>query len=254
MSTEEIFRMFFLFLLGPMGGAMAAMLLVKFIITEPLRKLAQRAHWKLRYLLECVMCVYGWPAIFITFFYEPNFLRWLFNARWEIAGIDVMWPLNKALSCFILWYLGGVWYRFLYPFIERKAPKKRLILGPRKTGFLRKSRELHPEIYDVAIVGGGVTGTAQAYIFSRFMRGIAKVLLLEKNKDVALRIVAHMKRGRVVDLDVELSLLAAKLSLEYKLPMADSIILATAHKYEAVLWTQDGDFKKIPGVKYFSKR
>lgn len=43
---------------------------------------------------------------------------------------------------------------------------------------------------------------------------------------------------------------AAKLSLELRLPMADSIILATARQFNAVLWTQDADFEKLPGVRY----
>jgi predicted nucleic acid-binding protein len=35
--------------------------------------------------------------------------------------------------------------------------------------------------------------------------------------------------------------------------MADAIILATAQEYDAVIWTQDADFKDIEGVKYFPK-
>ncbi|MBL7179185.1 MAG: PIN domain-containing protein [Desulfobacterales bacterium] len=47
---------------------------------------------------------------------------------------------------------------------------------------------------------------------------------------------------------------ASKLSLHYNLPMADSIILATAKAYDCTIWTQDADFKNIPGVKFFSKK
>jgi predicted nucleic acid-binding protein len=36
--------------------------------------------------------------------------------------------------------------------------------------------------------------------------------------------------------------------------MADSIILATVRAHEAVLWTQDQDFKDIKDVKYFPKK
>ena len=53
----------------------------------------------------------------------------------------------------------------------------------------------------------------------------------------------------VVDLDGAIVLRAAKLSLEYRLPMADSIILATARSYDATLWTQDADFKNLLGVQ-----
>jgi len=61
---------------------------------------------------------------------------------------------------------------------------------------------------------------------------------------------AAMQQGRVVDLDADLSLEAARLSLEFKLPLADSIILAAARAHQAVLWTQDADFMGITGVKF----
>jgi predicted nucleic acid-binding protein len=59
-----------------------------------------------------------------------------------------------------------------------------------------------------------------------------------------------MQRGRVVDLDLALALAAAKLRIEERLPMADSVMLATARRFGATLWTQDEDFKGKPGVRY----
>lgn len=53
-----------------------------------------------------------------------------------------------------------------------------------------------------------------------------------------------------MDLTASISILAAKISLEHKLPMADSIILATGRIYEATIWTQDSDFEGIAGVQY----
>ena len=69
-----------------------------------------------------------------------------------------------------------------------------------------------------------------------------------------MQAVAFMHQGKVVDLDAGLALSAAHLGHELKLPMADSIILATARRYDATLWTQDADFEGIKGVKYFSKQ
>ena len=82
---------------------------------------------------------------------------------------------------------------------------------------------------------------------------VFKRILQQRDEHSALRVVALMQQGRVVDLDSNIALRAAKQSIEYKLPMADAIILATAQAFEAVIWTQDADFKNIEGVKYFSK-
>lgn len=82
---------------------------------------------------------------------------------------------------------------------------------------------------------------------------VFKVTARQLDERAALRAVANMRRGLVVDLDADLALAAAKLSHELKLPMADSIILATARAHDATLWTQDDDFSGIPGVRYFAK-
>lgn len=70
----------------------------------------------------------------------------------------------------------------------------------------------------------------------------------------ALRSVAQMKQGRVVELSEEIALRAASISLEHGLPMADSFVYATAQLEQATLWTQDIDFSGLPGVKYKAAR
>ena len=65
---------------------------------------------------------------------------------------------------------------------------------------------------------------------------------------------AMMQLGRVVNLDVPIALLAAKLGSDLGLPLADSVILASARAHGAVVWTQDEDFKGIQGVKYTAKK
>jgi predicted nucleic acid-binding protein len=83
---------------------------------------------------------------------------------------------------------------------------------------------------------------------------VFKVIFREADENDALQAVVAMRKGTVVDLTAQLAIAAAKLSLEHNLPMADSIILATANEFQAVLWTQDADFKKINNVKYFPKK
>ncbi len=73
----------------------------------------------------------------------------------------------------------------------------------------------------------------------------------EAGEDAALQAAAAMQKGRVVGLTASIAIVASKISLERKIPMADSIILATAKQFEATVWTQDSDFENMDGVKYF---
>lgn len=79
---------------------------------------------------------------------------------------------------------------------------------------------------------------------------VFKRVLQQRDEASALQAAALIQQGRVVPLDAALAMTAAKLSFELKLPMADSIILATARQFNAVLWTQDADFENLPGVRY----
>ena len=83
------------------------------------------------------------------------------------------------------------------------------------------------------------------------MYEVFKVILRESTENEALQAMVAMQKGRVVELNSVLAMAASKLSLEHNLPMADSIILATAQKYQATIWTQDADFKDLSRVKYF---
>lgn len=67
-------------------------------------------------------------------------------------------------------------------------------------------------------------------------------------------VMAIMKQGKVIPLDSVLAMDAAKYGLLHKLPLADSIIFATAQKYTAVLWTQDNNFEGLENVRYISKK
>ena len=83
---------------------------------------------------------------------------------------------------------------------------------------------------------------------------VSKRVLQQRDKGAALQAVAVMQQGVVVDLDASLALAAARISTEHRLPLADSVILATARAQAAVLWTQDADFKGMPGVEYRKQR
>jgi predicted nucleic acid-binding protein len=79
---------------------------------------------------------------------------------------------------------------------------------------------------------------------------VFKRVLQQRGEGDALQAVAVMVQGTVVDLDMDVALSAAKLSIDLKLPMADSVMLATSQRYGAVFWTQDAHFDGIQGVEY----
>ena len=83
---------------------------------------------------------------------------------------------------------------------------------------------------------------------------VFKNILRQKDENSALQAAALMEQGMIVDLDTSIALSAAKLGLEYKLPLADSIILATARAKESIVWTQDDHFKRIDGIQYIARK
>jgi len=82
---------------------------------------------------------------------------------------------------------------------------------------------------------------------------VFKRVLQQRGEGDALQAVALMQQGSVIDLSASVALEAARTSVALGLPMADSIILATAQTFHATLWTQDSDFASIDGVRYIAK-
>jgi len=79
---------------------------------------------------------------------------------------------------------------------------------------------------------------------------VFKRINVQRSENEALQAVAAMQQGHVVDLDAAIALSAARISIDQKLPMADSVILATARMNKAILWTQDSHFERLENVKY----
>ncbi len=83
---------------------------------------------------------------------------------------------------------------------------------------------------------------------------VFKFVLRKAGKQEALSAVAAMSNCKnIIELDFDIALSAATIGVEHKIPMADSIIIATAQKYNATIWTQDDDFSGIEGVRYVEK-
>ena len=77
---------------------------------------------------------------------------------------------------------------------------------------------------------------------------VFKKLLLERDEDSAPLVVAHMKQGKVVELDADLSILAARIGSDCKLPAAVGIIYACSRQMNSTLWTEDSHFEGLESV------
>jgi predicted nucleic acid-binding protein len=99
-----------------------------------------------------------------------------------------------------------------------------------------------------------IENTSDLIVPSICLLEVFKRVLQQRDEQSALQAVAVMYQGSVADLTGEVAIAAAKLGAELKLPLADSVVLATARKYSATLWTQDSDFEGLDQVKYFPKK
>jgi predicted nucleic acid-binding protein len=107
---------------------------------------------------------------------------------------------------------------------------------------------------NAAVFARPIQATSTLIVPSISLFEVFKRVMTQRGEDTALEAVAMMRQGRVVPLDDALALDAARLSVEHRLPMADSVILATALAHRAALWTQDADFKNVNGVRYLPKK
>ena len=79
---------------------------------------------------------------------------------------------------------------------------------------------------------------------------VYRYVLSERGRGDALTVAAAMRQGRVIDLDRGLGIEAAELGASHGLPLAGSVIYATALVFDATLWTQDTDFEGLDQVEY----
>lgn len=83
---------------------------------------------------------------------------------------------------------------------------------------------------------------------------VYKKIITEKDERSALQAISIMHQSEVIDINFAIALEASKISYNNKLPMADSLIYVTAKLHNAIVWTQDYDFKNLEGVKFIKKK
>lgn len=79
---------------------------------------------------------------------------------------------------------------------------------------------------------------------------VFRTLAREAGEPAALAAAGMMRQATLVTLDGDLAIEAGRLGLAHGLPLADSIIYATAQRHHAELWTHDGHFRGLPGVHF----
>jgi len=99
-----------------------------------------------------------------------------------------------------------------------------------------------------------IEATRSLLVPSSSLFEVFKRVSQQRDEDEALRAIAVMEQGKVIDLDRATALEAARLSIQHHIAMADSVMLATSQRHRATLWTQDSDFELMTGVRYYPKR
>jgi predicted nucleic acid-binding protein len=99
-----------------------------------------------------------------------------------------------------------------------------------------------------------IEATASLLVPTLSLFEVFKRVCQQRDEDEALRAIAVMEQGQVVDLDRATALEAARLSMLHGIAMADAVMLATARRNKATLWTQDADFEGLDGARFVAKR
>ena len=98
--------------------------------------------------------------------------------------------------------------------------------------------------------GRAIEATDDLVVPTLSLYEVFKRILQQRTEGDALTAVALMQQGTVAELDARIALSSARISVDLRLPMADSVMLATARTFGATFWTQDEHFQGLPGVRY----
>ncbi len=82
---------------------------------------------------------------------------------------------------------------------------------------------------------------------------VHKVLSRSLSEDLVTRCLDVMRLGRVLDLTDKRAIAASKVARAHRLALADAVMYSMAQENSATFCTQDVDYDKLPGVRYFAK-
>lgn len=81
---------------------------------------------------------------------------------------------------------------------------------------------------------------------------VYKKIKRDRGEEVAMLAVGQLNSTEVISLSASTALLAADLSLQYRIAMADAIVYATSREQDAQVVTSNADLKDLPGVVYLA--
>lgn len=82
---------------------------------------------------------------------------------------------------------------------------------------------------------------------------VYKKIIQQRDEKDAIQAIAFLQQSNVIEVTEQIAINAAKLSVVNSIPMADSLIIATAQSIDATIYTQDNDFKGFDNVMFFKK-
>lgn len=82
---------------------------------------------------------------------------------------------------------------------------------------------------------------------------VHKVLSRSLNEDLVTRCLDVMRLGLILDLTDKRAIAASKVARAHRLALAGAAMYSIAQEHGAIFWTQDVDYDKLPGVRYFAK-
>lgn len=108
---------------------------------------------------------------------------------------------------------------------------------------------------NASFFGPAIEDAGRLVVPSICIAEVFRRMMQQLGEEAALRATAAMQRqGAVVDLDAALARETGRVGVEQRLPLADSIVYATARACDGTVWTQDSDFEHLSRVRYRAKR
>ena len=107
----------------------------------------------------------------------------------------------------------------------------------------KNAKHFEPIIQDLKNLVESVINVSEVY----------KKISQHRDENSAIQAIAVMQQAEVLEITSQIAIEGSKISIQNKIPMADSLIIASARSVGAKIWTQDYNFKGLDNVMFFKK-